>query len=124
MTSQGVTAEDVIMILAYAAALDPRFNTSDSDQAQARVLAWVDVLAGVPPEFVLDRVRRWYRAHHDWSITPGFIRDAWLTDQRVEESKMRSRQLAAAPDRGEHTDRWRELVAQVRAEVVTEVRHV
>ncbi len=120
---QGVTPEDVTMILAYAAALDTRFNTTDADQAQARILAWTDVLAGVPPEFVLERVRVYYRAHHDWPITPGSIRTSWRNAQTAEESKMRSRQLAAAPPREAFTDRYRDLVAEVRANVVTEVQH-
>lgn len=65
------------MVLAYTAAADPRFNTTDQDQAQARVFTWTDLLADVPADFALDRVRRYYRSHHDWPITPGSIRDAW-----------------------------------------------
>ncbi len=102
------------MVLAYAASLDTRFNTGDSDQAQARVYAWTDVLSGVPSDFVLDQVRRYYRSHHDWPITPGAIRTAWLTHQRVEESRHRPRALPNSTY--PVTDRARELIAQARAE--------
>jgi hypothetical protein len=80
-TPEEQRAREIAEVLAYAAACDPRLNTSDAQQAQARVVAWMDMLTGVPIEYVRDRVRVYYRSDHAWPITAGSIRDRWLREQ-------------------------------------------
>lgn len=76
------TVEEVTVVLSLAAALDPRFNAASRDEAQARIVAWTDVLDVVPGSFALTFVRRYYRSVHDWPVTPAMIRQAWLREQR------------------------------------------
>lgn len=76
-----MTREEAAYVLAYAAAADPRLNTPDAEQAQARIIAWADLLDVVPAEFALDRVRRHYRHAEVWPVSPGVIRAAWVTEQ-------------------------------------------
>lgn len=88
---------EAAQLLAYTAAVDPRFNTTDAEQAAARVVAWADVLDDVPAKYAATFVRRAYRTERRWPLQPGEIRDAWLDEQRRVEASRRVIAPAGVP---------------------------
>lgn len=111
-----MNVEEVAHLLAYAAAVDTRFNTADADQAKAKVAAWLTILADVPADFAAAAMTQAYRRERKYAVQPGEIREAWL----VARDRQAVRQVTAAIRRPipEHVaaelDRLREELAERR----------
>lgn len=84
--------EQVGVVLASAAAIDPRLAARDPETAELRHTGWWHILAEVPFPFAMDYLRRFYSEPRDFPMQPAEILQAWREELREQ------RTAARAPD--------------------------
>lgn len=112
-----MNAREANTVLSYCVAADQRLASADADQAKARTQVWADLLAEVDAQYALDHVRRYYSRHRDWPITPGAVRDAWVSHCRAEEAKTRALAIPAGGVQREPSPAAEQALADARARI-------
>lgn len=77
----GMTRQEVALVAASAAAIDPRLATRDEATTDLRTAAWFQIIGDVPLAFALDQVRAAYSEVRDWPLQPAEILQAWRQQQ-------------------------------------------
>lgn len=93
-TTSGMNREQVGVVLATAAAIDPRLAARDPETAELRVTGWWHILAEVPLPFALDYVRRFYSEPRDFPMQPAEVLQTWRERQREQRAAARTPQDA------------------------------
>ena len=84
-----MNATQAVTLLAYITSVDPRWSQLPDEEASIRATAWATVLEDVDPVWAMAHTKRYYSREQSYQITPGGIRAAWMTTQRVEGAKAR-----------------------------------
>lgn len=119
MGGERVTPEEAAALLAYVHIQEPyRAKHADAEQAAGTVTVWADTLAGVDPRWAMEYLRTAYRKVRSIPMTPGEVRQAWVTfrDRTTseQEAAVRRAEAEAEPTPGMMPDWYRPAAAAAR----------